>query len=106
MVPERASVEPTLRTAALCADHKVPHRVVVNMADPLRGAGPVEAAWELLDQMEVPRMVSFVRRYVAHSQAQLDGRMITGYRGDRSWSAALADVRRVQGELLLELGRL
>jgi chromosome partitioning protein len=106
MVPERASVKPTLRTAALCADHKVPHRVVVNMADPLRGAGPVEAAWELLDQMEVPRMVSFVRRYVAHSQSQLDGKMITGYRGDRSWSAALADVRRVQGELLLELGRL
>jgi hypothetical protein len=56
--------------------------------------------------MEVPRMVSFVRRYVAHSQSQLDGKMITGYRGDRSWSAALADVRRVQSELLLELGRL
>ena len=48
----------------------------------------------------------FARRYVAHSQAQLDGRMITDYRGDRYGSTALADVRRVQGELLLELGRL
>ena len=43
---------------------------------------------------------------MAHGPAQLEGRMITGNRGDRSWSAALADVRRVQGELLLELGRL
>ena len=106
MIPERAAVQPTLRTARLCHDHKVPHRVVINMADPLRGAGPLEAAWGLLDGLEIPRMVSFVRRYVAHSQAQLDGRMITNYRGDRSWSPALADVRRVQAELLLELGRL
>jgi chromosome partitioning protein len=105
MVPERAAVQPTLRTARLCADHKVAYRVVLNMADPLRGAGPVEAAWRLLDDLEVPRTISFVRRYVAHSQAQLDGRMITDYRGDRSWSTALADVRRVQAELLLELGR-
>jgi chromosome partitioning protein len=106
MVPERAAVQPTLRTARLCGDHKVSYRVVVNMADPLRGAGPVEAAWGLLDDLDIPRMVSFVRRYVAHSQAQLDGRMITEYRGDRSWANALADVRRVQGEMLLELGRL
>jgi chromosome partitioning protein len=106
MVPERAAVQPTLRTARLCADHGVAHRVVVNMADPLSGAGPVEAAWELLDELKIPRMSSLIRRYVAHSQSQLDGRMITDYRGDRSWSNALADVRRVQGEMLLELGRL
>ena len=105
MVPERAAVQPTLRTARTCDDHTVSHRVVVNMADPLRGAGPVDAAWRLLDDLGVPRMVSFVRRYVAHSQAQLDGRMITEYRGDRSWSAALGDVRRVQAEMLIELGR-
>src|SRR6202007_2955190 len=72
MIPERAAVQPTLRTARLCEDHKVAHRVVINMAAPRRGAGPVEAAWQLLDALEVPRMVSFVRRYVAHSQAQLD----------------------------------
>jgi hypothetical protein len=84
----------------------VPHRVVINVADPLRGAGPVEAAWGLLDSLEIPRMISFVRRYVAHNQAQLDGRMITEYRGDRSWFSALDDVRRVQAELLIELGRL
>jgi len=52
MIPERAAVLPTLRTARLCTDHKVPYRVVINMADPLRGAGPVESAWGLLDGLE------------------------------------------------------
>ncbi len=30
---------------------------------------------------------------------------MTAYRGDRSWRAAVDDVRRVQVELLIELGR-
>jgi hypothetical protein len=107
MVPERAAVQPTLRRARLCRDRGVdPTRVVLNMADPLRGAGPGEAAWGLLDELKIPRMISFVRRYVAHAQAQLDGQLITEYRGDGSWSPALTDVRRVQGEMLIELGRL
>jgi chromosome partitioning protein len=106
MVPERAAVKPTIRTARLCQEIGVPHRVVINMADPLRGPGPVESAWELLDQEGIPRMVSFVRRYVAHSQSQTDGVPITRYRGDRSAPSALDDARRVQGELLRELGRL
>jgi hypothetical protein len=84
----------------------VSYRVVIDMADPLRGPGPVESAWSLLEGLEVPRTISFVRRYVVHSQAQFDGRMITDYRGRHSWSSALADVRRMQLELLLELGRL
>jgi chromosome partitioning protein len=106
MVPERAAVQPTIRTARLCEESGVPHRVVINMADPLRGSGPVESAREMLDEMNIPRMASFIRRYVAHSQSQLDGLPITHYRGDRSAPAALDDARRVQGELLRELGRL
>jgi hypothetical protein len=31
------------------------------------------------DGIEVPRVISFVRRYMAHSRAQFDGRMITYY---------------------------
>jgi hypothetical protein len=30
---------------------------------------------------------------------------VTAYRGDRSWRSAVDDVRRVQVELLIELGR-
>ena len=35
-----------------------------------------------------------------------EGAAVTAYRGDRSWRAAVDDVRRVQVELLIELGRL
>jgi chromosome partitioning protein len=105
-VPERAAVAPTQRTARIIAMAGLPYRVLFNQVDPLRGAGPVEQARELLDSAELPYFGSFIRRYVAHPQAQLDGVPITAYRGDRSWRAALDDVRRVQVELLLELGRL
>jgi chromosome partitioning protein len=104
MVPERQAVRPTLRTARIAEAGRVPYRVVLNQVDPLRGAGPVEAARELLDAERVPYLHSFVRRYVAHSQSQLDGQMVTQYRGDRSWRPALDDMRRVHAELLHLLG--
>jgi len=106
MIPERASVTPTVRTARLAEAAGVPYRVVLNQVDPLRGAGPVESAWELLDRQGLPRFSSLIRRYVAHSQSQLDGVMITGYRGDKSWRNALDDMRRLHAELLLTLGRM
>jgi chromosome partitioning protein len=106
MIPERASITPTVRTARLAEAAGVPYRVVLNQVDPLRGAGPVESAWELLDRQGLPRFSSLIRRYVAHSQSQLDGVMITGYRGDKSWRNALDDMRRLHAELLLTLGRM
>ena len=54
----------------------------------------------------MPYMRSMVRRYVAHTQSQLEGQMITQYRGDGSARRALDDMRRVHAELLLVLGRL
>ena len=106
MIPERQSVTPTLRTAQAIGDTGVPFRVVVNLADPLRGPGPVESAWELLDREGIPRMQTFMRRYVSIPQSQLDGIPLTKYRGDRSWRPALDDARRLQTELLLILGRM
>jgi chromosome partitioning protein len=105
-VPERAAVIPTQRTARIVAAAGLPYKVLFNLVDPLRGTGPVEQAQELLRNLGLPYFGSFIRRYVAHPQAQLDGIPITAYRGDRSWRAALDDIRRVQVELLLELGRL
>jgi chromosome partitioning protein len=104
--PERAALTPTLRTARLAERAGVPYRVVLNLVDPLRGPGPVEAAWAWLEQNRMPYMRSMVRRYVAHTQSQLEGQMITQYRGDGSARKALDDMRRVQAELLLVLGRL
>jgi chromosome partitioning protein len=105
-VPERAAVIPTQRTARIVAAAGLPYKVLFNLVDPLRGAGPVEQAQQLLTGLGLPYFRSFIRRYVAYPQSQLDGVPITSYRGDRSWRAALDDVRRVQVELLLELGRL
>lgn len=106
VIPERAAIKPTFRTAQYVADAGVPYRVVINQVDPLRGAAPVDSMREALDRRGIPRMRSMIRRYVAHSQSQLDGLMITQYRGDRSAKPALEDMRRLHAELLLLLGRL
>jgi chromosome partitioning protein len=106
MVPERACVVPTLKTARVVAASGIPYRIVLTMCDPLRGPGPVIAARQLLDDEGVPYFRSFIRRKVAFPQSQLDGVLLPAYRGDRSWRDALDDVRKVQTELLLELGRI
>jgi chromosome partitioning protein len=105
-VPERAAVQPTLATARVIAAAGLPYRVLINAADPLRGGGPVEDARAMFDSAGVPYFQSFARRYVSIPSSQLDGLPITAYRGDRSWRSALDDARRVQTELLIELGRL
>ena len=106
VVPERAAILPTQRTAQIIADQNLPYKILCNLVDPLRGPAPVEQLRELLDARGLPYFRSFIRRYVAHPQSQLDGLPVTAYRGDRSWRAAVDDVRRVQVELLIELGRL
>ena len=106
VVPERAAILPTQRTAQIIAAQGLPFRILCNLVDPLRGPGPLDQLRELLDGQRLPYFRSFIRRYVAHPQSQLDGLAVTAYRGDRSWRAAVDDVRRVQVELLIELGRL
>ena len=105
VVPERAALKPAFRTAGLAAAADVPYRVVLNQVDPLRGGGPVDSMRQALDAAGVPLMRSMIRRYVAHAQSQLEGQMITQYRGDRSARAALDDMRRLHAELLLVLDR-
>jgi chromosome partitioning protein len=105
-IPERAAVAPTQRTAAIIGATGLPCKILFNLVDPLRGPAPVEQLQELLTGLGLPWFRSFIRRYVAHPQSQLDGVAITAYRGDRSWRSAVDDIRRVQVELLLELGRL
>ena len=106
VVPERQAIAPTQRTAQIIAAQHLSFRLLCNLVDPLRGPVPVQQLRELLDGHGLPYFRSFVRRYVAHPQSQLEGLPVTAYRGDRSWRAAVDDVRRVQVELLLELGRL
>ncbi|MEV7808963.1 ParA family protein [Microbispora sp. NPDC088329] len=99
-------VTPTRRTAALCADRGVPYRVLINRVDPRRGTGPLEDAQATLDKLALPRFRSFVREYSAHSQAHVEGVMITQYRGGRNAVNAREDIRRVHTEMLMQLGQI
>ena len=96
-------ITPPRRSAALCDRLGVPYRVLVNRIDGRRGVAPLEDAIETLDGLGLPRFRSFVREFTAHSQAHVEGKMITEYRGDRNAVHACEDVRRVHGELLLQL---
>jgi chromosome partitioning protein len=73
VVPERAAILPTQRTAQIIADQNLPFKILCNLVDPLRGPAPVEQLRELLDAQDLPYFRSFIRRYVAHPQSQLDG---------------------------------
>ena len=62
-----------------------------------RGAECGPAAWRRARRIGVvtarpgkgmPRFSSLIRRYMPHTQSQLDGVMITNYRGDGSWRKA------------------
>jgi chromosome partitioning protein len=105
VVPEAASVRPTLRTAEVIRGNGVPARVLINLADPMKGSAPVADMQAVLDTAGVPYFRTSVRRYSAYPNSQQEGVPITAYRGGK-WQAALDDLSRVHGELLLELGRI
>jgi hypothetical protein len=42
VVPERAGILPTQRTAQIIADQSLPFKILCNLVDPLRGPSPVE----------------------------------------------------------------
>jgi chromosome partitioning protein len=96
-------ITPTRRAAVMCADLGVRARVLINRVDGRRGAGPLEDAIATLDGLGLPRFRSFVREFNAHQQAHVEGLMITAYRGDRNAVNACEDIRRVHGEMLLQL---
>ena len=96
-------ITPTRRAMAMCAEMGVPAKVLINRVDGRRGAGPLVDAIGTLDQLGLPRFRSFVREFTAHQQAHVEGLMITAYRGDRNAVNACEDIRRVHGELLLQL---
>jgi chromosome partitioning protein len=97
------TLTPTRRAAAMCMKAGVPFRVLINRIDGRRGAAPLEDARATMDRLGLPRFRSFVREFTAHSQAHVEGQMITVFRGDRNAVHACEDIRRVHGELLLQI---
>jgi chromosome partitioning protein len=105
ITPEAASVRPTMRTVEAFRSNGVPVRVLLSQTDPMKGAAPVEDMRRVLESSGVPVFRTSVRRYSVYPNSQQEGLPITAYRGGK-WQAALDDLSRVHGELLLELGRL
>jgi len=105
-VPERAYIKPTMATAQFAAERGVPYRILINMADPVRREGPVDSLRKMFANAGQPVLESRIRRYVAWPQSQLDGVMITDYKGDRSWRNASDDLRDVYAEIMSELLRM
>lgn len=105
VVPEAASVRPTLRTVEAFRGNGIPVRVLINMCDPMKGAAPVADMRSVLDNAGVPYFRTSVRRYSVYPNSQQEGMPITAYRGGK-WQSALDDLSRVHGEVLLELGRI
>jgi cellulose biosynthesis protein BcsQ len=103
--PEYAAVRPTLRTAQLCADHGARYIIVASMVDRLRGPKPLESLWSMLDEQGQPRARTYISRRVAWTESQLQATPMTAYHGDRSWRPALEELRKLQTELLIMLGR-
>ena len=105
VVPERAAITPTFRTAQLAeAPASRTGGTQPGGPAPRRRAGRI-ACGRPSTAAACPRMRSVIRRYVAHNQSQLNGEMITQYRGD-GLAESLDDMRRFHAELLLMLGRI
>ena len=54
VIPERAAILPTQRTAQIVAAQNLPYKILCNLVDPLRGPAPLEQLHELLDAWASP----------------------------------------------------
>src|SRR5580658_5385311 len=54
VVPERAAILPTQRTAQIIAANGLPYKILCNLVDPLRGPAPLEQIHELLESQGLP----------------------------------------------------
>ena len=82
------------------APRGLPYRVLLSKID-RRRTGQLED-WEALvdDGLKLPRFKQYVRLYAAHSDAPLEGRVVTQYPDTRSNANAIFDYTHVAMELM------
>jgi chromosome partitioning protein len=98
--PEALCIPPMVRTIrALVEPSKTPYRVLLSKID-MRVAGQLEDAEALVDSLEVPRFSRAIRKYKIHSDAPIDGRVVTQYPQSRQRAKAIDDYRAVALELM------
>lgn len=99
--PQPASIRPLLRTIkSLVEPRRIPYRAVISRV------GRNEASYsrkdetlKALDSAEIPHLNTWIREYIAHSDAQGTGEVVSNYASTRNTSLAVDDFMSAALEL-------
>lgn len=98
--PEALCIPPMVRTIrTLIEPSKTPYRVLLSKID-MRVPGQLEDAEALIDSLDAPRFARAIRKYKIHSDAPIEGRVVTQYPESRQTAKAIDDYRAVALELM------
>ncbi|CAN5180062.1 hypothetical protein BH11ACT2_BH11ACT2_20370 [soil metagenome] len=97
---EALCIPPMVRTIrSLVEPSGTPYRVLLSKID-MRLAGQLEDAEALVDSLELPRFARAIRKYKVHSDAPIEGTVVTQYAESRQTAKAIDDYRAVALELM------
>lgn len=98
--PEALCIPPMMRTIrSLVEPRGVPFRVLLSKID-MRISGQLDDAEALVDSLDVPRFARPIRKYKVHSDAPVEGQVVTQYWESRASFKAVDDYRAVALELI------
>lgn len=98
--PEALCIPPMVRTIrTLVEPSETPYRVLLSKID-MRVPGQLEDAEALIDSLELPRFSRAIRKYKIHSDAPIEGTVVTQYVESRQTAKAIDDYRAVALELM------
>jgi chromosome partitioning protein len=98
--PEALCIPPMMRTIRTFIEpRKVNYRVLLSKID-MRVSGQLEDAEALIDSLNVPRFARPVRKYKIHSDAPVEGHVVTQYLESRASFKGVDDYRAVALELV------
>lgn len=98
--PEALCIPPMVRTIrTLIEPSETPYRVLLSKID-MRVPRQLEDAEALIDSLSVPRFSRAIRKYKIHSDAPIDGKVVTQYAESRQTAKAIDDYRAVALELM------
>jgi chromosome partitioning protein len=98
--PEALCIPPMVRTIrTLVEPSETPYRVLLSKID-MRVPGQLEDAEALVDGLNLPRFNRAIRKYKVHSDAPIEGKVVTQYVESRQTGKAIDDYRAVALELM------
>lgn len=98
--PEALCIPPMVRTIrSVIEPSETPYRVLLSKID-MRVPGQLQDAEALVDGLELPRFGRAIRKYKVHSDAPIEGKVVTQYLESRQTAKAIDDYRAVALELM------